>query len=346
MTATVHPSVHRLHVTRATLSVGWPRRVVAVFMVFIGAAFVATTIAANLFHVGPAFDRLTDGFRPVMTQHAIQTDRQDIAGLAAAGTEIQGKLLPTLAQQLNMTPAQMTALTNTRYPAVAAGLKALPTITPTMSNLVTTLDQQRAPFASADAIPTKNAPAATVPWALLTVGIVTIATGVVVWFKPRASAVIATAVGAALIAVPLVLTMPTKASNADTLNSNLKPVYTQQLITQANGAVKTLSAMGTQLQTEMLPAVATQLKVSPAQLQTLLAQNFPATAAALKDLPSSLGRFQALTATFDKHLADYKTLKPVSFEPIVWVMLIGGITLFVLGGAGIVITRTQPGTRS
>jgi hypothetical protein len=346
MTATVHTTTHRPHVSRATLSVGWPRRVVAVFMVFIGAAFVATTIVANLFHVGPAFDRLTDGFRPAMTHHAIQTDRQDVAGLSAAGTEIQGKLLPTLAQQLNMTPAQMTALMNSRYPAVAAGLNALPTITPTFNGLVTTLDQQRAPFASADAIPTKNAPATIVPWALLAVGIVTIGTGVVVWFRPRASTVIATAVGAALIAVPLALNMTTKASNADQLNSNLKPVYTQQLITQANGAVKTLSAMGTQLQTEMLPAMATQLKIAPEQLQAMLQQNFPATAAALKDLPSALGRFQALTTTFDQHLADYNTLKPVSFEPIVWVMLIGGIALFVLGGAGIVITRTQRGAHS
>ena len=85
MTATAHNPVHHLHVTRASLTLAWPRRVVAVFMVLIGASFVATTIVANLFHVGQAFDRMTDGFRPAMTQHAIQTDRQDIAGLTAAG---------------------------------------------------------------------------------------------------------------------------------------------------------------------------------------------------------------------------------------------------------------------
>jgi hypothetical protein len=31
-------------------------------------------------------------------------------------------------------------------------------------------------------------------------------------------------------------------------------------------------------------------------------------------------------------------LKPVTFTPIVWLMLSGGIALFVLGGAGVWIT--------
>jgi hypothetical protein len=274
-----------------------------------------------------------------MTQSALQTDRQDIAGLAAAGTEIQTKLMPALAQQLNVTPAQLNALMATQYPDVVAGLNALPKVTPTFNGLVDTLDQQRPLFRSADAIPTKSLPATTVPWALFAVGIVIMGLGVFVWFTPRFSALIATVLGAALIATPLMFGMVHKASDADKMNANLKRVYTQQLITQADGSLKTLSAMGGEMQTKMLPALATQLNMQPTQLQAFLEQNFPAMATALTNMPASLGRFQSLVGTFQQHLGDYNTLQPVSFEPIVWLMLGGGIALLILGGAGLLAMR-------
>lgn len=337
---------HLDSVQRDTLAFGWPHRVAAVLMVALGVGFIGVTFAANLFHVGPAFDRLTDGFRPIMTQSAIQTDRADIAGLANAGTEIQTKMIPGLAQQLGMTPAQFATMMNAQFPAVAAGLNALPTVTPQFSGLVNTLDAQRPYFAAADAIPTKSVPSTSVPWALAAVGLVSAVIGALVWFKPHVSAMAATGVGALLIAAPLVLSMPHKADYADTLNANLKPVYTQSLITDAKASLTTLSAMGTEMQTKMLPALATQLKMTPTQLQQMLDQNFPATAATLKGMDASMTRFQNLVATFDKHLADYNVLKPVTFVPIVQAMIGGGIALFLMGAAGMFFTRSAVRTNT
>lgn len=341
-TAAFHPHLPHLHlpvVNRAALRIGWPRRMAAVLMIVVGAAFVAVTLVANLYRVGPAFDRLTDGFRPIMTEQSIQTAHADIAKLSAAGNEIQGKLMPALAQQLQLTPAELNAMMAKQYPDVAKGLQAVPVITPQFTALVDDLDGNRGVFASADAIPTKSLPAATVPWSLLAVGLIAVALGVVVWLKPKASAVIATVVGAAMIALPLMFGMLGKAGDADQLNSNLKPVYNQELITQAGGALAVLSAMGTQMQTEMVPALAQQLKMTPEQMNAFLGSGFPATAAAMKDLPAMQARFEGMVAAFDKHLGDFNTLKPVTFVPIVWLMLIGGAALFLLGAAGIVITR-------
>lgn len=338
-TATVHP--HHWRVPAATtLRFGWPRRLAAAVMALLGAAFVVVTLAANLFHVGPAFDRLTDGFRPIMTQSAITQAQQDVQGLSAAGTEIQTKLLPALAQQLNMTPAQLQAMMTQQYPDVATGLSQVKPITQSFTGLLANLDRTQPLFVSADAIPTKDIPATSVPWSLLAVGVIALALGALVWFSPRVRApIIATVVGAALIALPLSMNMVTKASDADQMNANLKPVYNQTLITQANGALDTLGKMGTQMNQQMLPQLAAQLKLTPAQLQGMLKQNFPTTAAALAGLEPAMGRFGNLVAQFDKHLSDYKTLKPVSFEPIVWFMIGGGIALFLLGGAGMVICR-------
>ena len=311
----------------------------AAFTVLIGLTFIAMTLIVNLFSVGPAFERLTDGFRPVMTQQSIASAREHVAQLGATGTEIQTKVFPALAQQLKMTPAQMNSLMESGFPATTAGLKALPIVVPNFNNLLTTLDQQRPYFASADAIPTKNLPATTLPWALLVAGIGVAAIGVYMWFAPRPAAIVAVVVGAVLVAVPLMFSMPQKASDADQLNSNLKPVYTQSLITQSSTALTTLGAMGTQMQTQMLPALATQLKMTPAQLNGMFAQQFPNTAAALTDMPATMKQFQGLVATFRSHLSDYNTLKPVALLPIVWVMIGGGIALLLVGGAGVWFTR-------
>ena len=335
---TVHTHTHRPAISREKLAYGWPHRVAAGLLVLIGAGFVAITLAANLFHVGPGFDRLTNDFRPILTQKAIQTDQQDIAALTAASTEIQTTMIPALSQQLGMTPAQFSAMMAKQYPAVAAGLAAVPQITPSFSGLVTTLDEQRPYFKAADAIPTTSVPATSVPWSLFAVGLLTAGLGVWVWFKPRGSAVAVTVVGAALVAIPLILSMPHKASYADTMNDNLKPVYNQALITQANSSLTTLSAMGTEMQQKMLPDLATRLNMTPEQLNAFMGQNFPATSAALAGLPDSLGRFQNLVTTFDGRLSDYDTLKPVSFVPIVWSMIGGGAALLLLGGAGVLIT--------
>lgn len=348
MAGTAHPSIHLPHVQRRldsvqreTLAHGWPQKAAAGFMVLIGIAFIAVTLSANLFRVGPAFDRMSDGFRPVMNQQTLQSYQKDINSLAAAGTEIQTKMLPALAAQMNMTPAQLQTMMGQQFKAVATGLQALPASTQQFTGLINTLDAQRPYFAAADAIPTKSVPSASVPWSFFFVGLITAALGVAVWFKPHVSAYVATGLGVLLVAAPLVLTMPHKADYADQLNANLKPVYTQQLITGAKASLTTMSAMGTEFQTKMMPALATQLHMQPAALGQMMQQNFPTTAAALNSMPTSLARFQNLVAVFDKHLADYNTLKPVSFVPIVRVMVGGGIVLFVLGAAGMFFTRSR-----
>lgn len=83
--------------------------------------------------------------------------------------------------------------------------------------------------------------------------------------------------------------------------------------------------------------------MTPTQLNDYFAANIPATSAALAGLPQSMGRFQDLVTRFDNRLGDYNTMKPVSFVPIVWFMIGGGIDLFLLGGAGVLITAKGAG---
>jgi hypothetical protein len=123
------------------------------------------------------------------------------------------------------------------------------------------------------------------------------------------------------------------------MNANLKPVYTQAFIQNADRSLATLGAMGGQMQERMLPQLAARLHLTGAEMAAMLEQFAPNTATALGGFDTTMSSFQNLIAQFDKHLADYKTLEPVSFEPIVWFMIGGGAALFLLGAAGIVICR-------
>jgi hypothetical protein len=309
----------------------WATRVPAVIAMLIGVVLLGTTIVNDLFAVGPAFENLTDGFRPVLTTQAIETAGGDVAALGATGEEFQTAVAPAMAESLGMTPEEFQAFVDEQFPGVADGMAALPQVVPTFSGLIETLDAQRDLFASADAIPTSDLPATTIPWALLIAGILSLALGIFMWFVPRTGGVIAIVLGAMLVAVPFALSLPTKAADADQMNENLQPVYTAELITQATGAVRVVGVMGAEMSETMLPALAQELGMTGDELQAFLGENFPATAAALQNMPASMERFQGLVDTFEASLDDYDTMKSVTFAPIIWTAIVGGAVMLVMG---------------
>lgn len=329
MTST--PSKSGTSLTSPGLGSGLSNKVIAALVMLVGAALVGITLISNLFSVGPAFENLIVDFRPALTQSSINTARADIAGLSAVQKEFTTKLAPALSQQLNMTPAQFNGFVSQNFPAVAAGMSALPSVVPTFNGLIDTLDRQRPLFASADAIPTKSLPATTVPWALFGAGILVFLIGLLMLHSPRAGGSAAIVVGLVLMLAPVALSLPSKAANADQLNANLKPVYTQGLVTNATGALATVGAMGKEMQAKMLPTLATQLKMTPQQLQTFLGSNFPATAQALQSMPASMERFNDLVKVFDKNLSNYDTIKPVGLSRLIWTLMAAGGLLLILG---------------
>ncbi|MEO6143813.1 MAG: hypothetical protein ABIP19_07535, partial [Dermatophilaceae bacterium] len=194
-------------------------KVAGVLIMLVGAGLVAMTLVANLFAVGPAFENLIGDFRPALTQKSIDTARADIAGLSAVQAEFTTKLAPALSQQLKMTPAQFDGFVTQNFPAVATGMGALPKVVPTFNGLIDTLDKQRPLFASADAIPTASLPATTVPWATLGAGVLVFLIGAATLRSPKAGGAVAVVVGLLLVLLPLALSLPGKAADADQLNA-------------------------------------------------------------------------------------------------------------------------------
>lgn len=314
-----------------------PRKVCGVVGIAVGIMFLAITIMNSLFEVGPAFEEMIDDFRPVLADESLTVARDDIAGLEAAGAEFQTVVAPAMAQALGIPPEDFAGMVQSQYPDVAAGMAALPEITATFNGLIDTLDSQQELFASADAIPTENLPATTVPWIVAISGVVAIVIGVML-FKPGGLwAIIAIGFGAVLVIATFALSLPQKAADADQLNENLTPIYTQELIDGASASLAVIGAMGQQMQTEMLPDLAAQLGMSQDELGQFMAANFPATAAAMQSMPETLPRFEAFVGVFASNLDNYMTIQPVAFEPIIWAMVVGGALIILMGGVCLVI---------
>ena len=301
------------------------RRIAAGVVVLVGVVLLISTFANNLFKVGPDFEEMIDDFRPMLAEESIAAANADLTMLANVGTEFETAIVPAMSQQLGMTPEQFVGFTAENFPAVAGGVEALPTIVPTFQGLIDTLDSQRALFESADAIPTQDLPATTVPWGLFLAGIALIGAGVLLYKPGWLGLASVGTLGVLIIVVTLILSLIPKAADADDLNANLEPIYTQELVDGAKGALVTVGSMGTQMQEEMLPALAGQLGMSGEELNGFLAGNFPNTAQALATLPDAMGRFNVLAGNFENNLDNYETLKPVGFSSIIWTLFIGGL---------------------
>lgn len=308
------------------------RRGIGLAAIAVGAIFIVVTLVQNLFAVGPAFEELIDDFRPILQDESLAQADTDVSALGAVGVEMETAVIPGISEALGMSAADFNAFMGSEFPAVATGVQGLPEIVPTFQGLIGSLADQQALFFSADEIPTKDLPATTVPWGLLFAGIAVIVVGIIMVRAGKAGTYLAIGLGLLLVVGPLVLTLPTKASDADELNANLEPIYTAELVQGAEGALAIVGAMGSEMQTKMLPTLGEQLGMTGDELNAFMGANFPATAAALQTLPASLERFDGLTATFANNLDNYETLRPVSFAPIIWMVIIGGGVLAVLGG--------------
>ncbi|MDF1595439.1 MAG: hypothetical protein P1T08_05000 [Acidimicrobiia bacterium] len=312
----------------------WPRMAAGALVVVAGLVLISSTFINNLFEVGPAFEEMIDDFRPMLTDEALDTAKADIGGLAAVADEFQNAVIPGMSQQLVMDAAQFGGFLGESFPAVAQGAAALPEIATTFNSLIGTLEAEQGRFASADAIPTESLPATTVPWGMLGAGVVAVLIGLFMFVRPRLGSMLALVLGVALVAVPAFLSLPQKAADADQLNENLEPVYTAELVAGAQGALGVVGAMGMELQTAMLPALAQQLEMQPDQLSAFIGENFPAMAGVMANMDTTMGRFQGMVTAFDVNLDNYDTLKPVKFVPIIWTMILVGIGIVLFGAWG------------
>jgi hypothetical protein len=308
------------------------KRIAAIGVIVVGVVVFASAFTANLFTVAPAFEDLTDGFRDtVMTEESVTQARTDIAGLEAVAAEFESTVVPTLAAALEMDPASFAGFLQSEFPAVASGAAALPAVTAQFTDVINLIESQIDNFNQADEIPTGSLPATVVPWEIAIIGLLGVAIGLFMLGGSRKAAIAAVVVGLLSVAGALVLSLVEKSNAADDMNAAFKPVYTEELVTQSQGALLVVGAMGDEMQTAMVPALSAQLGMPPDQMQAFIGETFPATAAALQSMPDAMGRFQGMVGAFDAQLDNYNTISDAALTPVAWVVVIGGVLTAAFG---------------
>lgn len=315
-------------------------RILAGGVVLAGIAVLIATLNAGIFSIADDFEDMTDGFRPVMTDEALATAEADVAALDAVGREFNTMVMPQMSAALQMDAQSFNGFMGEQFPAVASGVNALPDIVDEFTFVVNTLEAQQANFEKADQIPTSNLPATTMPWILLGITIGALIVGFLMFRRAKSGSAWTAAFGVAVVVGVLVLQFVPKANAADDMNEALEPVYNEQMVQGAAGALQIAGAMGGEMQDTMMPALAQQLNLTPEQLSAFLSE-FPATAAALETLPQSMGRFQNLVTTFDQELPNYQAVQDTALSPVAWTVLIAGIAIALLGGYGFFTARTE-----
>jgi hypothetical protein len=310
-------------------------------MALAGVALIALAVVPGLFSVAPKFNDLTTNFKPEMKTATLAELGADLKSLSAADQAFSTQAVPTLATALGTTPAQLSATLAQKFPATLTGMQAVPTVAAQFNQVLTALTDEQANFNDADSIPTASIPPTVIPWVLVVLGVLLVACGVFTrrWWRVGVAVVI----GALMVAAPLALSLPGKATGADAMNTQLSPLFTAKTVAGAEQSLTTMEAMSTQLTGQMLPALAQMLNMQPAQLNIYLATNFPALASGLSTMPQSMAQFKALVTAFGNSLTDYNDIKSTQFTPVVWTMIATGSFVLLVGllGAADLTRRRQ-----
>ena len=313
------------------------RRISSGVVALVGIVLLVSVFANNLFAIGPAFDDLTDGFRPHMTDEALEALQADLGLLGQIPEEFEA-LAPQLTGALEMEPAQFDGFVGEQFPDVANSLAALPEIVLNFSGLIQTLADQQDNFSRADAIPTDFLPATTIPWGLTVIGFLFVGLGAFMYQgNVRLGAKLTIGLGVAVILGSAILSLTGKSGDADDMNEALKPIYTTETVQGGIQALGVVGNMGNQMQNEMLPGVGEQLQMSPEDVGAFIGEASPTISRALQVMPDAMERFQGLLGAFDTNLDNYDTLRPVSLSPIIWSLLIASVIAVFAAGAVLVL---------
>jgi hypothetical protein len=306
------------------------RKVLAVIAVVCGVGLMISPFALKLFDRAPAGERVTDRFRTTMSTAGLHELQANFATIGALADQFVNQTGPGLAQAMHMSTAQYDAFVAREFPKVAAGVKEIPPLVAFVAPVAARLETLHPQFASVDSLPFLGLPLTTVPWILLGIGAGLIGLGLLLAFTAFALApAIAALVGVAMIVLPLALSYPAKTRDSRQIADIGKVALSQKAAAGATLANQLINGVVDEAQTKMIPAVATRLHLSTPQVQTLLAQRYPAVVTGLREWPRIRPGAEALVRRQVASVPDARTLNGLGFSGLPWLMIGPGIALLL-----------------
>jgi hypothetical protein len=321
------------------------RKVVATIAVACGLGLIVVPFALSLFDRAPAGERVTNRFRETMSLQGLHNLATNFGTMGALVDQFVHETSPQLARELHMTPAEYNAYVSRQFPAVAAGVKGIPPLVAFVTPVAAELEALHPQFASVDSLPFLGLPLTTVPWILLAIGAALTGLGVVTLrTRGRAPLILAAALGSLMLVLPLALSYPRKASDARKVAAVGRVALSRQAATGAQTANRLIDNMVTQVNAQMVPAVAQRLHLTRAALETSIASNYPAVAKGLSTWPSIKPGAVELVRRQVASVNDAAEMNGLDFTPLPWYLMAPGIALLLTGTIALAIrTRPEPG---
>ena len=160
----------------------------------------------------------------------------------------------------------------------------------------------------------------------------------------RISAILIILGGLALLVVPVAEHVWTGAPPAKQMIDSFTPVMTSQSLGIIQSDLSQLAAADNQLSNQTMPALAGQLHMTPAQLQSAMATNFPAVATGMAQLPGILTHFDTYGGLLQSQLSNFQEASTIPVKGVPMTVLPYGFALVGVLALGLgVLMLIRPG---
>ena len=164
--------------------------------------------------------------------------------------------------------------------------------------------------------------------------------------RTRVVASFALVMGIVLVAIPITTNLFSKASAVDDLTGDLRPVFTEAGLTQADSDMSAIEAMAAQLANQAIPSLAEQFGTTPDAFAQQLATDHPAVGAGMQQLGTSLPFFRGLVDGLraqegNFRLADAIPTKDLPAIVVPFLFLVPGLVIVVVAALALTGRRRR-----
>lgn len=314
------------------------RRAAAIPTIAFGIWLLVFPFAFSIFDRTQSAERVTDRFRPVLSEQGVTALKGNYGTIRGLGVQFIGETRPDLAKKLGMTQPQFDAYLAKNFPASARGVRELPAAVGLVDPVIPQLDRVSASgdFDSVDGLPGLGLPIDSLPWILLGLGVLVTGVGVVAL---RTGGRVATLAGAGVCAAIVVgafaFSLPSKFRATDRIDPVGRVALSQRAADTATSTVATVDAMVPEVQTRMIPLLATRLGTTPNELSTQLAADYPAVGKGLATWPQIKPGAADLASRQRASVGDFAAGDGAPFRTLPWLIIVPSLLCALLGGAAV-----------
>lgn len=317
------------------------RKVTGVIAVVVGLGLIVMVFALQLFDRTDAAGHLTASVRPAMSKQFLDQLQASVEEVRTGVDDLGTKVIPAVASLLKVTPAQLEASIQAKYPDITEGLQKRQAIFARYTSFVTVLQVHRTDYTAANSLPIDGLPMRAGAWGTLGLGVALVVCGLLALAtRGRTALLLILGLGLAAVVFPLVASFPSKSSKTGDLVDALRTPMSRSALSQYEADLDLARRFIPDVLNHLLPDTASALGVSRPALDQQVASISPALAKAIPDLPRFLDAANLLIS--DKLATDvpyFQNAKDMPVRVLPWMLIGPGALLAMLATLTLVPIR-------